>query len=259
MSLNSNISDKKSSSSQQQSKKKKENDIIKFDDEEMELFDDIANKELGMDNETLSDLKVLPESKDLSDGELDDLIDNKENKILTRDEEDTPSIMDTLKSTDEIGRLTNEQIEEKKKQYVDEKNNLIVWLAAKSTISLHVYAGNRDGKALWEEKTFRFNSINKRQEMALNLLASRVKTISVRNALISNKAMTSLTDEEREFLSLAPLMIEVAAYRLSEKEAKLRLGMSPEDFAKVQADEYSLALQVLVWRTQNIPYYKLGR
>lgn len=230
-----------------------------FNEGELDLFSEVTESELKWDNADFDDLKVFPEDKDLPDNELMKIMEDKNIKTLVRDEQDTPQITDTIKQNEEIGRLTNEEVVKIKKDYIDEKNNLIVWLAAKSTITLHVYAGNRDGKAIWVEKDFRFNSLNKRQEMQLNMLNSRVRTISVRSTLLQNKPMSTLADEEKEFMQLAPGMIEVAAYRLSEMEAKLRLGMTPDDFAKVQADEYSLALQVLAWRTQNVPYYKRGR
>lgn len=244
---------------QNKNKKKQESDILDFNEGETDLFKDVTEKDLGWDNEDFTDLQTEIQIPETSDKDLEGILANKSIKTLVRDEQDNPTIGDTLKNNEEVGRLTNEEVIKLKKDYVDEKNNLIVWLAAKSTISLHIWAGNRDGKAIWVEKEFRFNSINKKQEMDLNMLNSRVRTISMRSTLLQNKPMNTLSDGEKRFMVLAPMMIDIAAYRLSEREAKLRLGMTTDDFAKVQVDEYTLALQVLVWRTQNIPFSKRGR
>jgi hypothetical protein len=80
---------------------------------------------------------------------------------------------------------------------------------------------------------------------------ARLAQIPQRYTRLNAKLQAKRTEEEEEFLELAHMLLEVASYQFSEFEAQLRLGMAPEDFARVDVIHYGLALQVLAWRTMS--------
>lgn len=233
---------------------KKDNDY-KLNDDEQKVLNKIS-EDLQIDIENETDLEEIPNNPELSGQELEKIIEDKSIKTIIRDSNDAPTISDTLSDNTVIGQLTKEDLTKIQEESNNERNKLIVTLAAFPTIKLHLNAGMREGKTVWIEKEFPFNAIDKWQELKINTLRARMQTISLKHALLQNKKIVDLTEDESNFLMKSSYMIEISGYRLSEYEAKLRLGMSPEDFARVNVDEYTLALQVLLWRTNNRPSFK---
>jgi hypothetical protein len=236
----------------------KKKEILTFNDEEKKLLEE-STSEIGVDLENHSDIQDIPSIPDLSESELDKIVNDKSIKTIMTDVGRTPTIKDTLKDTDDIGKLTKEEIDQIKKGYAEEKEQLMMLLACEDSIKLHVYGGMKNGKSIWIEKEFIFNSIDKRQELQLNLLKARSGTLNVKYNVLSTRSAASLTEEEFEFLSKAQFMTEIAAYRLNEYEARLIFGMGAEDFSRVDITEYNIALQTYIYRMQNIPLYKRGR
>lgn len=242
-------------------KEKKKDDTITFTSEEMDAFDQVE-KELNIDEVNQSDLEdpnAFPELPNLSTEDLQEIIKDPKNRALLKDETSNPTIYDTLKSTDEIKGMKPEEIAKLRKELATEKQNLMVFLGSQPTIKLHLRTGMMDGKNVWIEKEFPFNSLDKRQEFHLNILRARLNTLSIKYNIVGAKAPLTLTEEEVNFLTKSSIMIEVAGWRQAEKEALLKLGMAGEDFARVDTDQYKIALLSWAWRSQNVPYYKQGR
>jgi hypothetical protein len=236
-----------------------DDDLLSFNEDEMGIYNEIS-KELKQDNENFSDLAQFPEEKpDMSQEQLKKLEDDPDTKTLERDPYDPPTLNDAISGNAEVGKLTNQDLEKIKKDAIDDRNNTVAYLAAERDIAIHIYAGSRGGKSVWIEKRYYFNPISMRQDMHLNQLRSRQATLSVHNTLLLNQPIHTLTDQQKAFMRLAPIMIDVAGYRLTEEEARLRLGMSADDFSKVQKDEYNLVQRVLEWRTLYPPPYRRER
>lgn len=237
---------------EQQEKQKKD---LAFTDEEEKIY--VENTEdLGFDNENQEDLTEVKVPKDLSDDEKLDLINDPKIKTLLTEPNENPDLTDTLDDDDEIPNLTNKAIKEMKDKATDARNNLIVWLGSQEKIKLHIGKGMIDGKKLWIEKDFWFNSIDKTQELKMKMLLSRTQTLGYKNTITANKDTRILTEAEVDFLYRAPIMINVAEFNYSAFEAKIRFGMEWQDFASVDTDEYGIALAALAWRSINVPYYK---
>lgn len=235
----------------------KKKDVIVFEDKEVELLK--KNTE-GLDLENESDLLEIPEDiPELTPKDLDKIIESKDVKTLLREPNDNPSIADTFSETDIIPELTESEIEALKKEIVDRHNNLVMQLATNDSIKLHINAGMKNGKMVWIEKNFYFNSIDKGQELKLNLLNARLRSIASKHTILGTKPIGELTEQEQEFLSNSQMMIEIAAYRLSEYEARLKFGMTADEFAKVDANEYNIATSVYLERTKANPSYRRRR
>jgi hypothetical protein len=73
-------------------------------------------------------------------------------------------------------------------------------LADNYTIKLHLNAGMKDGKNVWIEKEFYFNSFDKKAEFGLNILAARMKSMATKHTLLMNKEISDLTPGEQNFL-----------------------------------------------------------
>ena len=234
-------------------------ELLTFNDDEMGIYNEVT-EELKQDNENFSDLIQFPEEKpDMTEDQLLKLEEDPNIKTLERDVYDPPSINDTIPDNEQVGMISNDDISKIKKDAIDERNSTVAWLASSNDISLHIYAGSKNGKAIWIEKKYYFNPISQRQQLHLNQLKARQATISVDNTLLLNQPINTLTDQQKAFMRLAPIMIEVAGYRLTQEEARLRLGMSADDFSKVQTDEYNLAQRVIEWRTLYPPRSRRGR
>lgn len=228
---------------------------IKFNKDEMNLLDS-AGKELGIDNENFTDLKDLPRVPDMSEDQITKVLNDEETRTLIKDIDEDPHITETIREGEEIGRLSTKDFKELSEQVNVERQNLIMWLGSQPRIRLHVKAGIKNNKTVWIEKEFPYRSLDKRQELNVALLRARLQAIQIKHNILGNKQLNTLNDEEKSFLDLSQFMIEIAGYRVAEYEARLRFGMSSEDFARVDSNEYSLASQAYLWRVINVPYYK---
>jgi hypothetical protein len=229
-------------------KEKGGGNIIKFTDEEFDLYNR-TNQELGIDQEHYEDLKTLPQTpKGPSEKELDKIIKDVNTKTTLIDPGNTPSLMNTLGPNDRLGKVTDEDIENIKARNEKDRKNLIILLADKEAINLDIKLGVKEGKSVYVQKKFYFNSIDKREEFDLGMKKARLAQIPQRYTRLNAKLQAKRTEEEEEFLELAHMLLEVASYQFSEFEAQLRLGMPAEDFARVDVIQYGLALQVLAWR-----------
>jgi hypothetical protein len=235
------------------STKKKEGgtNIIKFTDEEFDLYNR-TNQELGIDQEHYEDLKTIPSTpKGPSEKELDKIIKDVNTKTTLVDPGNTPSLMNTLGPGDRLGKVTDEDVKAIKDRNEADRKNLIILLADKEAITLDIKIGVKEGKSVYIQKKFYFNSIDKKEEFDLGMKKARLSQIPQRYTRLAAKDQAKRSEEEEEFLELAHMLLEVASYQFSEYEAQLRLGMPPEDFARVDVIQYGLALQVLGWRTLN--------
>ncbi len=225
--------------------------IIKFTDEEFDLYNK-TNQELNMDQDNYEDLKTIPSTpKGPSEKELDKIIKDTQTKTTIIDQGKTPSLMNTLGPNDRLGKVTEEDVKNIREKNEADRKNLIILLSDKDAITLDIKIGVKDGKSVFIQKKFYFNSIDKKEEFDLGMRKARLSQIPQRYQRLSAKDFSKLRDEEQEFLEIAHMLLEVASYQFSEFEAKLRLGMSAEDFARVDVIQYGLALQVIAWRTLN--------
>lgn len=234
-------------------KGKPKDKTIEFQTEENTEYDKVT-KELGFDNENQSDLEVVNMPKELDEDKLQELVDDPRNKALVREPNNNPIIEDTLDDNEQLPSFDNKTIKKMREDAVEHKNNLVVFLGSKETIKLHISKGRLNGKKVWITKEFWFNSIDKREDFKLKVLKARMDSLNYKNNNIGAKLVKDTTDEEKDFLFKAPLMVEIAGYRVQEYEANLRLGMTADDFGGVDMDEYALALLALGWRSINVPY-----
>jgi hypothetical protein len=233
------------------SKKKEGGNIIKFTDEEFDLYNR-TNQELGIDQEHYEDLKTLPQTPKVpSEKELDRIIKDVNTKTTLVDPGKTPSLTNMLGPNDRLGRVTDEDMELMKARNEKDRKELIMLLAEKETINMDIKLGVKEGRSVYVQKRFYFNSIDKREEFDLGMKKARLAQIPQRYTRLTAKPQAKRSEEEEEFLELAHMLLEVASYQFSEFEAQLRLGMPPEDFARVDIIQYGLALQVLAWRTMS--------
>ena len=213
---------------------RKKNKTISFKDDEMKLFTDVS-KEFNMDNKSFSDLKVPPpDIPDASQEEIIDLINDKNIKTTVVENGQAPPITNILDSTDQIGMVTDDEIRKIKEDNDRERKNMTMLLGTKHSMNLDIKIGMKDGKSVFVQKKYYFNSISKREEMQLGMKRARLNQINTEYQVLARKPYDELEDDEVDIVALAPAMIEVGSYQFSEFEAKLRLGMSAEDFARVQ-------------------------
>ena len=116
-----------------------------------------------------------------------------------------------------------------------------------------------EGKALWIEKKFYFNPITKREDLGLRLKVGRAEEIRLAYQQTLAKPADSLTQKDYQFLRDCQYIIDVANYEMQALEAKLRLGMTEDDFSRVSHEEYTFALQVINYRTIAPPFSKQRR
>jgi hypothetical protein len=175
---------------------------------------------------------------------------------LIRDIGNNPTIMDTIPSNSKVVELTLEEIKQRKQNKIDRRENLVLMLADNDTIKLHLDAGMKDGKKVWIEKEFYFNSFDKKAEFSLNILAARLRGMATKHTLLMNKNMDELSPGEQNFLMNSQLMIEVASYRLQEYEVKLKFGMTPQEYSRVDSKELDIARAAFAENAQNVPSYR---
>jgi len=236
--------------------KDKDNDLIVFEEKEKELLEQTA-QDLQIDLQNDSDLlQNLEQFEDLSNEQLDQVIEDKNVKTLIRDLGNNPTIMDTIPSNSKVAELTLEEIKQRKQDKIDRRENLILMLADSDTIKLHLDAGMKDGKKVWIEKEFYFNSFDKKAEFSLNILAARLRGMATKHTLLMNKNMDELSPGEQNFLMNSQLMIEVASYRLQEYEVKLKFGMTPQEYSRVDSKELDIARAAFAEHAQNVPSYR---
>ena len=242
-----------------QNKSSKKTKTISFRDDEMKLYHDVS-KELGMDNENFSDLKNPPvDIPDASEEEIIDLLNNKNVKTTVMEDGKAPPLTNIMDKTDEMGMVTDDEIRKIKDDNDRERKNLTMLLGTKDSINLDIKIGMKDGKSVFVQKKYYFNSISKREEMQLGMKRARLNQINTEYQVLARKSYDELDNNEVDIVAMAPMMIEIGSYQLSEFEAKLRLGMSAEDFARVEVVQYTFALQVIAWRTMNPRISKPGR
>ena len=252
---NNNKKPQKNKSVKSQKKKK----TISFKDDEMKLFNDVSS-ELKMDNKNFSDLKVPPtEIPDASQEEIIDLINDKNVKTTVVENGQAPPITNIMDDTDQLGSVTDDEIRKIKANNDRERKNLQMLLGTKDSMNLDIKIGMKDGKSVFMQKRYYFNSISKREEMQLGMKRARLNQINTEYQVLARKPYDELEEDEVEIVAMAPAMIEIGSYQLSEFEAKLRLGMSAEDFARVEVIQYAFALQVIAWRTMNPRFSRQGR
>ena len=242
-----------------QNKSSKKTKTISFRDDEMKLYHDVS-KELGMDNENFSDLKNPPvDIPDASEEEIIDLLNNKNVKTTVMEDGKAPPLTNIMDKTDEMGMVTDDEIRKIKDDNDRERKNMTMLLGTKDSINLDIKIGMKDGKSVFVQKKYYFNSISKREEMQLGMKRARLNQINTEYQVLARKSYDELDNNEVDIVAMAPMMIEIGSYQLSEFEAKLRLGMSAEDFARVEVVQYTFALQVIAWRTMNPRISKPGR
>jgi hypothetical protein len=238
---------------------KKSPSIFEFSQEEFNMLND-QYKELSMDNEEFSDLKDIPESPPAAtDKELDEIINDPKYKTIITEPGENPPINNTLGPDDRLGKITDEEVTNITNKNLRHKKNLIVLLASKDHINLDIKIGVKEGKSMYIQKSFYYNSLNKKEEFQIKMRNARLSQISHKYTMIINRQDRSWNEQESEFVSFAPAMMEIAAYQQAEMEAKLKLGMSAEDFARVDVTQFQLAQQVIDWRTTSPSFSNLGQ
>ena len=79
--------------------------------------------------------------------------------------------------------------------------------------------------------------------------------MDTKHTLLINKNMDELTPGEQNFLMNSQLMIEVAGYRFQEYEVKLKFGMTPQEYARVETKELNIARAAFEEHVKNVPSY----
>lgn len=233
--------------------------IFEFSPDEFDLLSQ-QNSELKIDDENNTDLLQTPDNKpDLSEKELDKIAkDPKYNTTITEHGE-VPSLLNTLGPTDSLGKITDVEVNDINTRNDKDRKNLIILLAAKDYINLDIHIGDKDGKAMYIQKQYYFKSISKKEELQLKLKQARLTQLSHRYTILVNKEGRGWTDEEAEFITMAQAMMEIASYQFMEHEAKLKLGMPHDDFARVETQQYGLALSVINRRNQYPSFSNRGQ
>lgn len=250
-----------SQSQQQQQPTQEKNNDIENEDEIIVIDDNIkqaakkALEELNIDTKNNSDLlnKDLPDIQ-LSEEHVQKIINDTSVKKLYKEPYEQPLIEDTLDSNEQLVKLTKEEIQTKREDMNLERQSMIMILSAKQYIKLHLKTGMVEGKALWVEKKYYFNPITKREDLALRLKVGRAEDIRLSYQQTLGKPADKLTDRDYKFLKDCQYLIDVANYEMQATEAKLRLGMSEDDFARISHEEYTFALQVINYRTIAPPF-----
>jgi hypothetical protein len=80
--------------------------------------------------------------------------------------------------------------------------------------------------------------------------------MDTKHTLLINKNMDELTPGEQNFLMNSQLMIEVAGYRFQEYEVKLKFGMTPQEYARVETKELNIARAAFEEHVKNVPSYR---
>jgi hypothetical protein len=249
---------------QQEQSQKNDEDIIVFEPKEKELLEKTA-EELNIDLQNDSDLVASPSSmgEDFKPEDIDKVMNDKKTKHLIRDIGNNPNLFDTLTSTSDkkgnsinVGNLTIEDIKNIREEKSNRREELILQLANADSMKMHLIIGMKEGKNVWIEKEFFFNSYEQRQRFALSVLLARLDSLAKKFTLLNYKPMNELSDADRNFVMHGKMMIEVAGYRYQEHEFKLKFGMTPEDYARIPVDELDLAREVYEEHIKSVPSYK---
>jgi len=261
--LSSNTNKKDNKQKQQPSQKKNNNDIS--NEEEIIIIDDTlkeatdkALKDFNMDVDTNKDLVnvELPDIE-MSEKQLDDIVKDTTVKKIYKEPHESPTIEETLGTNEQYISLTKDEINDFRDQMNQDRQSMLMLLAAKPYIKLHLKTGMVDGKTMWIEKKFYFNSITKREDLGLRLKLNRSEDIKLTYQQTLSKPSSELTQKDYKFLKECQYILDVANFEMQAYEAKLRMGMSYEDFSRCNMDEYTFALQVINWRTIAPPFSKL--
>jgi len=238
---------------------KKPSTVFEFSQEEFNMLNE-QYQEMNIDNENFSDVKNIPQSPpDATDKELDEIINDPKYNTTVTDPGQMPPINNTLDSNDRLETISDEEVRSIINESDRYQKNLIVLLASKDHINLDIKIGVKEGKSVYIKKPFYYNSLHKREDFQIKMRNARLSQISHKYTIIINRQDRTWNDQEAEFVSLAPAMMEIAAYQQAEMEAKLKFGMSPEDFARVDDTQFRLAQKVMEWRTTHPSSFSLGQ
>ena len=260
-SRNNNKKDNKKNQTKDSQKNSNNNDddIIVFESKEKELLDETA-KDLNIDLANDSDLhNIPPDIEDLKPEDLDKLINDKDTKTLIREIGNNPTIMDTIRNSDDLGNLSLEDIKQIGEEKAATRYELIMNLANADTLKLHLNMGIRDNKEIWIEKEFWFKSFDQKQRFYLSTLESRLQSLRIKHTLLINKPFQELTEADRNYMVIAPMMINIASYRYQEYEYKLKFGMTTDDYNRVSSAELDLAREIYEEHIKSIPSYNRRR
>jgi hypothetical protein len=247
------------SSSKEESSSIINRDLLTLEPREKEILDETA-QELGIDLENNTDLNIIPaESQDLSQDELNKLIEDKDIKTLERDIGDNPTIMDTLKHPEDLGKLSIQDIKNIGEEKAARRYELIMNLANADTLKLHLNMGIRENKEIWVEKEFWFKSFDQKERFRLSTLEARYNSLRIKQGVLLNKTYSQLTEEDDRFMISAPFAINVSYYRLQEYEYRLKFGMTYDEYTRVSSAELDLAREIYDEHIKSIPSYRARR
>lgn len=230
-------------------------DLLTLEPREQEILDE-TTKELGIDLDNNTDLNIIPpESQDLSEEELDKLVEDKNIKTLIRDVGDNPTIVDTLKNPEDLGRLSIQDIKNIGEEKAARRYELIMNLANADTLKLHLNMGIRNGKEIWIEKEFWFKSFDQKERFRLSTLEARYNSLRIKQGVLLNKTYNQLSEQDDNFMITAPFVLNIAYYRLQEYEFRLKFGMTYEEYTRASSSEIDLAREIYEEHVKSIPSY----
>ena len=250
---------------QQQQPKKNNNslpdkDILTLEPKTEQDIIDKTVSELNIDLQNNSDLNILPpESQDLTNEELDKMVEDPDVNTLERDIGNNPTIFDTLKHPEDLGRLTIQDIKNIGEERAARRYELILNLANADTLKLHLNMGIRNNKEIWVEKEFWFKSFDQNERLRLATLEARYNSLKIRQGVLLNKTYNQLTDQDNDFMITSPFTLNAAYFRFQEYEFKLKFGMTYDEYTRVSSTELDLAREIYEEHIKNIPSYKARR
>jgi hypothetical protein len=234
-------------------------DLLTLEPREKEILNETA-QELNIDLEHNTDLNIIPpESQDLSEDELSKLVEDKDTKTLERDIGDNPTIMDTLRNPEDLGKLSIQDIKNIGEEKAARRYELIMNLANADTLKLHLNMGIRNNKEIWVEKEFWFKSFDQKERFRLSTLEARYNSLRIKQGVLLNKTYNQLTEEDNQFMISAPFAINVSYYRLQEYEYRLKFGMAYDEYTRVSSSELDLAREIYDEHIKSIPSYSRRR
>lgn len=193
------------------------------------------------------------------------------NKVLTQHGEfpDPKSSLSEEKRNEVDEKLStksnveiDEDIQKKVEKDRQEREILIMELAARPSMTMHLYSGMNEetGETVWVQKSFFFNNPTKQQNQWLKQMLNKTSDMEFRYNELIRKPYSQLSQEEWLFLRKARLYIDAVRYNLQKREMKYRFNMSPQDFERLSDADHALALEVTVYRTNTAgPYPRAGR
>jgi hypothetical protein len=228
--------------------------IMEFSSDEFKML--VDEKKVADIPEDNKDLLELPEQQDttpISEKELNKIIKDPSKRTTVMNEGELPPLENVLDEGTEIGNITNKEYQTLLDEQEGNRKKLMVKLANSFHINIDLTIGVKDGKTVYMSKKYYFNPLNNRETLRMKLKQARLSEITHRYTAIMAKRPATWTAEEAEFAPLAQFMIEIAGYQYLEYEAKLKLKMPPEDYARADTDQMKIAMDVMAEREKN-PY-----